>query len=294
MKPFFLLDSGDPDEFKELAEIFKKNKAELWGATTNPTLIAKKVNKKVTQDEALELQKQIVLEIIDIVPGAVSAEVYADKNTGAKEMIEQGRQIAAWNQHVVVKLPTTIEGFRARTTLRKEGIPVNNTLVFSQQQIFAICLHEQIIQEAYQPKETPYPPFISPFVGRLDDTGEDGMSLVEHGMRIKDLFKKVTCWMLEASVRSADHIERGQNIGTELLTAPVKIYKEWFGLTPKSAYSKSLKPIDIWSPPQELLAITTIEAFIEALESKKLDINHELTDSGLAKFAKDWRSILEV
>ncbi|MBI1982344.1 MAG: hypothetical protein HYS68_02060, partial [Candidatus Levybacteria bacterium] len=226
-RPFFLLDSGDPLEFSEIAELFKQNSTSLWGATTNPSLIAKSAswriaNKKVTQEEAFDLQKEIVLEIAKIVPGAVSAEVYADKNTKAHEMIEQGKEIKKWSEKIVVKLPTTIEGFKARTELRKAGIPINNTLVFSQEQIFAICLHEQIIQKTFGSLVNPepaegYPPFISPFVGRLDDKGIDGMMLVEHGMKIKKLFE-VKLWMLEASVRKPEHIKRGTNAKVELLT----------------------------------------------------------------------------
>lgn len=110
----FLLDSGDPDEYREIAKLAKDHGSELWGSTTNPTLIAKTIlNKKFTQDEAFQLQKEIVLEIVRLLPGAVSAEVYADESTTADEMIAQGREIATWHQRVVVKLPTTLEGFKA-------------------------------------------------------------------------------------------------------------------------------------------------------------------------------------
>ncbi len=284
----FLLDSGDPDEFREIAS--------LWGATTNPTLVAKKLaGKKITQQEAYELQKQIVLEIISIVPGAVSAEVYADQNTTAQEMIEQGREIATWHKRVVVKLPTTIEGFRARSVLRKEKVPINNTLVFSQEQIFAICLHERIVQKLYGPIKNTYPMFISPFVGRLDDIGIDGMQLVEHGMKIKQNFENI--WMLAASIRRVEHIQRSIDCGSELITTPAKVYKEWFGPTngqlPKTNdYAANLQPIPDWEPSQELLDIQTQEAFFEAIFSKKLNIQHDLTDKGIIRFAQDWQTII--
>ena len=197
----FLLDSGDPDEFRLISNLAKENNSQLWGATTNPTLIAKKLsgpstslrgnNKKLSQKEAFQLQKQIVLEILDLVPGAVSAEVYADQKTKASEMIEQGKEIAAWHRRIVVKLPTTIEGFKARTQLRKNGIMINNTLVFSQQQVFAICLHEQIIQREFgpiTPKANGWQCFVSPFVGRLDDINQNGMQLVENSMKMKNEF----------------------------------------------------------------------------------------------------------
>ena len=134
----FLLDSGDPNEYKEIEPLAKKHDSNLWGSTTNPTLIAKKLaGKKVSQQEAFDLQKKLVMDILDLVPGAVSAEVFSDWATTGEEMAKQGRDIATWDKRVVVKLPTTKEGFIARTILRKEKIPVNNTLVFSQAQIYS-------------------------------------------------------------------------------------------------------------------------------------------------------------
>lgn len=291
-------------EFREIAELFKKSGGKLWGTTTNPTLIAKSASrritdKKVSKEAAFQLQKEIVLEIVNTVPGAVSAEVYADKNTKSSEMIEQGKEIRKYHERVVVKIPTTLEGFKARTELRKAGVPINNTLVFSQEQIFAICLHEQLIQKNYEPAPNLYPPFISPFVGRLDDREIDGMSLVEHGMKIKKMFEEVsngTPWMLEASVRNATHIKRGINDGVELLTAPAKVYREWFSQGaivnhPKGVHS-NLAPIAYWEPPKILFVIKTIDEFMEAIETRKLNIQHELTDIGLEKFASDWKALL--
>src|SRR5579883_1423586 len=159
----FLLDSGDPIEYREIVALAKEKGSELWGATTNPSLIAKKLaGKKITQEEALKMQKDLVMEILEIVPGAVSAEVYAEANTTAEQMIEQGKDIATWHERIYVKLPTTIEGFKARTALRKEGIAINNTLVFSQEQIYAICLHEKVIRETYNVGDKHWPSFISP------------------------------------------------------------------------------------------------------------------------------------
>lgn len=285
-----LLDSGNPDEFREIPD--------LWGATTNPTLIAKKLaGKKVSQDEAIKLQKEIVLEIISIVPGAVSAEVYADQNTTAENMITQGKDIATWHERVIVKLPTNLEGFKARSALRKAGIAINNTLVFSQEQIFAICLQEKIIQKLYGPIKNTYPMFISPFVGRLDDIGIDGMQLVEHGMKIKSLVG-LEIWMLAASIRRIEHMQRSLACGSELITVPAKVFREWFtkennelGIM-NNEYAKDLKPIPYWEPPKELLEIDTENAFFEAISSNKLNIQHDLTDKGIIRFADDWKAII--
>lgn len=290
----FLLDSGDPQEYKTLSEMAKLAGSEIWGSTTNPSLIAKKLaGKKLSITEAFALQKDLVMEILTLVPGAVSAEVYSDEKTPAEDMIAQGREIATWHKRVVVKLPTTVEGFKARTALRKDKIMTNNTLVFSQEQIFAICLHEHIIQKLYGPTNELFPPFISPFVGRLDDLGEDGMSLVEHGMRIKQSFESTAIWMLEASVRTPEHIQRGIDAGTELLTAPMKVYETWFQKKDASLPpTKGLTPLEIWSPSPELMALATIEGFMQAITSNSLNISHPLTEKGIAKFVEDWKAIL--
>lgn len=295
----FLLDSGDPNEYKKAQKLAKEKGTEIWGATTNPTLIAKKLaGKKITQKEAFEFQKQIVMEIIDIVPGAVSAEVYADEKTTSSEMIKQGRIISKWHKRVVVKLPTTIEGFRARTVLRKEYVPINNTLVFSQQQVFAICLHELIIQKEFCPTPDLFSPFISPFVGRLDDIGIDGMQLVEYSMKIKKEFN-IAIWILEASVRRAEHMKRGIDSETELITAPLKVYQDWFSMRSieqeklnTTSYAKSYNQIGYWNYPEELLKIDSIDKFMTAIENKELDTTHPLTEKGVMRFADDWKAII--
>lgn len=302
----YLLDSGDPSEYKAIAQLAKEKGEVLFGATTNPTLIAKKLaGKKISQQEAFSLQKDIVLEITTIVPGPVSAEVYADSTTSAADMVKQGEEIAGWHERVVVKLPTTLEGFKARTTLRRENIPINNTLVFSQQQIFAVCLHEKIMQKERvnnaptrpEPVEG-WPPFISPFVGRLDDQGEDGSAVVEHAMRLKRSFG-FTPLILLSSVRSAQHMKRGIDCEVDLVTAPAKVYEEWFSLTDEQkdqidtiTYAKTLKPIADWQPDQSLLSIDTIDLLMTIIETGKLDITHPLTDKGLTRFADDWKAII--
>lgn len=291
----FLLDSGNPKEYRQISNLARQNKSEIWGGTTNPTLIAKKLagKKLASRQEAFQAQREIVLEIISMVPGAVSVEVYADEKTTSDEMINQGLQIATWHKRVAIKLPTTIEGFKARTELRKKGILTNNTLVFSQQQVFAICLHERLIVETYNAAKTLWPAFISPFVGRLDDIGENGIDLVINSMKIKQLFP-VDLWILEASVRTLEHVTLGINVNTELITASAKVYQEWFpanhSLTPQS--NSQLAAIPYWNQPSELLEIKTLEEFFEALVSKRLDISHPLTDKGLVRFAQDWNAII--
>lgn len=300
----FLLDSGDPREYKEISKLAKSQKSEIWGATTNPSSIAKTLTgRKLTQNEAFELQKEIIMEILGIVPGAVSAEVYSDESTTAEEMAAQGEEIAAWDSRIYVKLPTTFEAFKARTILREKNIPVNNTLVFSQQQIYAINLHEQIIRRKIKIKNQ-WPPFISPFVGRLDDKGENGMRLIEYGMKLKEQFntkdRKPITWMLAASLkRRIEHLKRSIELKSEIITAPASTFRIWFNLTRSQKkeldttdYSKTLRDIPFWQPPRSLTKINTISEFIEVIKTNKLDIRHPLTTIGLQRFAADWKAII--
>jgi transaldolase len=290
----FILDSGNPDEYQPALDLFTQNDQTLWGSTTNPSLIAKKLSeegRKLTLEEAFSLQKDIVRKILRLVPGAVSAEVYADSQTSAEEMIEQGREISKWDERIVIKLPTTKAGFKARTQLRKENIVTNNTLVFSQQQIYAICLHEHLLRKEFQVNGK-WPCFISPFLGRLDDIGEDGTALVRNGMELKKHFSE-GLWMLAASIRSTSHLKACIELGSELITAPLKVYGEWLeGVTQPRQIQKLAVP-GLWEVPAQVKEIENLDDFFEAVDNKTLDITHILTDKGIDKFTEDWRAILK-
>lgn len=296
-----ILDSGDPIVAQEISDLAKKSGSEIWGVTTNPTLIAQKLTgKKLTQKEAFALQKDLVLDMVKIVPGAVSAEVYADHETSAEDMTTQGLNIATWHERVIVKLPTTLEGFKARTNLRKEGVPINNTLVFSQEQVFAISMHEKLMKEKYGKAKFEWPCFISPFIGRLDERGISGLSLVENALRISHTyFEKDLVWMLEASVRNVEQMQGGIELGTELMTVRPSVLKDWFALTPDqqktinvATYKKDLKNISQWIPSEELLNLSSVETLMAAIENSSLDITHPLTTAGIDKFVADWQAIL--
>lgn len=292
----FLLDSGDPDEYRKITRLAQEHGEVIFGATTNPTLIAKKLaGKKVTREEAFNLQKQIVMEILEIVPGPVSAEVYADNTTSHLDMAKQGEEIGSWHERIVVKLPTSLEGLKARTILRRKNIPINNTLVFSQEQIFAICLHEQLIQSE---PETSSTCFISPFVGRLDDKGEDGMALIEHAMRLKRTYG-YSPLILSSSIRKSEHVKRTIDCEADLITAPASAYETWLALSKEeresldaTTYAKNLTPIPYWEPDDSLLSINSIDLLFTQIESGSLNINHHLTDAGVTRFADDWKAII--
>jgi transaldolase len=144
------------------------------GVTTNPSLLAK---------EGVEY-KDRVLEIAEVIDGPISAECIS---TTADDLVAEGRRIAAWHPNVVVKVPMTEEGLAAIGRLSKEGIRVNTTLIFSANQ----ALLAAKAGAAY----------VSPFIGRLDDAGEDGMEVVRDIVQIFETFHLPT-QVLAASIRS--------------------------------------------------------------------------------------------
>lgn len=192
----FFLDTADIDEIKKGLD---------WGmvdgVTTNPSLIAKMGKPYLPT----------VKEIAETVPGPVSGEVLATDYDG---MLAEGRELAALAENVVVKIPLIPEGLRAVSTLTDEGIKTNVTLCFSSAQALL----------AAKAGAT----YISPFVGRLDDLGQDGMELIEEIVGIYDNYDYET-QVLVASVRHPLHVVQAAQIGAEVATIPFstleKLYK---------------------------------------------------------------------
>jgi len=168
----------------------------VTGVTTNPTLVAK---------EGIKDYKAVVKEICAIVPGPVSAEVVVE---GAQAMLEQARDIATWADNVMVKIPSTTEGLEVISTLAKENIKVNMTLCFSVNQALLGALAGTT--------------YVSPFVGRLDDVGHDGMALVRD---IVEVFNKygLTTEVLAASIRHPLHCVAAAKAGAHVATVPYKV-----------------------------------------------------------------------
>jgi len=189
----FFIDSADTDEIIELAET-----GLIDGVTTNPSLIFK------TGKNFLE----VIKEICDIIPGPVSAEVLA---TEASQMIEEGLRLSEIAENVVVKLPLTWDGLRACKYLTDEGIMVNVTLCFSANQALL----------AAKAGAT----YISPFVGRLDDIGQDSMQLIEEINTIYANYEYET-EILVASVRHPIHIMQSAMVGADICTIPGRILKQ--------------------------------------------------------------------
>ena len=191
----FFLDTANVDEIREAYST-----GVLDGITTNPTLISKEGN-------AFEDQ---LLKICAIVDGPVSAETVS---TDANGMVTEGRHLAKLHKNIVVKCPMTREGMKATKILSGEGIRVNVTLVFSAPQaIFAA-------------KAGAY--FVSPFVGRLDDIGENGMDLIHDIVTIFNNYQFKT-EVLVASVRHPIHVVQAGLIGADICTLPAKIFEQLF------------------------------------------------------------------
>ncbi len=186
------LDTADVSEIRRAAAA-----GLIDGVTTNPSLVAKAAGEREADD--------IFLDIARIVDGPVSAEVIAVET---EQMVEEGRRLAAIHDQIVVKVPLTEAGLGACRRLRTEGIGVNVTLCFSAPQALL----------AAKAGAT----FISPFVGRLDDIGHDGMALIGDIRQIYDNYGVAT-EILTASVRHPGHVVEALRIGSDCATLPPKV-----------------------------------------------------------------------
>jgi transaldolase len=189
----FFVDTADVAEIKDLAQT-----GLLDGVTTNPSLVAK----------AGRDFKTIIAEICDVVRGPVSAEVAA---LDAEGMIREGRILANIAPNVTVKVPLTWDGLKACRTLSDEGTMVNVTLCFSANQALL----------AAKAGAT----FISPFIGRLDDIGLDGMDLIAEIKTIYDNYADLSTEILAASIRTVNHVKEAALIGADVATIPPSILK---------------------------------------------------------------------
>jgi transaldolase len=189
----FFLDTADVKEIKEAASW-----GVLDGITTNPSHVAKSGRNF----------KEVIAEICELVPGPVSAEVIA---TEFDEIVKQGRTLAAIAPNVVVKVPILLEGLKAIKALSEEGIKVNTTLCFSPLQSLL----------AAKAGAT----YVSPFIGRLDDIGHEGMEGIR---QLRDMFDnyKISTEILVASVRSPMHVVDAAVIGADVVTLPFSVYTQ--------------------------------------------------------------------
>ena len=193
----FFVDTADTAEIKALAA-----SGLLDGVTTNPTLIAKSGRKIL----------DVIAEICAIVPGPVSAEVAATEYDG---MIREANVLRAIAKNVTVKLPLTPDGLRACRTLADQGTMTNVTLCFSAGQALL----------AAKAGAT----FVSPFVGRLDDLGQDGMELIADILQIFDNYETLNTQVLVASIRSPAHVVDAAKLGAHVATLPPAVLRALYG-----------------------------------------------------------------
>lgn len=280
-----LVDGGDPEESIRV----RNSLGFLDGQTTNPTLVAKNPEvrqriasgHKLSPEEQNEEYKQIVQKISPVVGDAgVSIEVFADFDTTAEEMLKQGREMYSWIPNAYIKYPCTHEGLRAAQESVRSNIRVNMTLCFSQEQAAAVY---SATKGARQPV------YVSPFVGRLDDRGENGMDVVKN---IKRMFERGDghVHVLAASIRRLEHLLYSFALKSELVTVPANILEQWaasgqqlpeqnFQYRAVDGQGKELKPV----PYREINMDAPWERF---------DIQHDLTTQGIKKFVADYKSTL--
>ena len=191
----FFLDTANIEEIKRINAL-----GLVDGVTTNPTLIAK---------ENLPF-KEVIVDICREVKGPVSAEVIG---LTYEEMIKEAREVATWADNVVVKIPMTEAGLKAVHTLSQEGIKTNVTLIFT------------VAQGLMAAKAGAT--YISPFLGRLDDIGADGLQLVADLKEVMDIYGFST-EIIAASIRHLPHLEGSALAGADIATVPGSIFpKLW-------------------------------------------------------------------
>ena len=188
------LDTANIDEIRDAVRM-----GVLAGVTTNPTLMAK---------ESGTSYRERVVEICETVKGPVSAECTSRDVPG---LLEEARKIASWNPHVVVKIPMDANGLEATSHLSREGIKINMTLIFSANQALLAALAGAT--------------YVSPFVGRLDDAGQDGMEVVRQAVEIFDRYH-LPSQVLAASIRTAPHVIQAALAGAHIATVPYAILQQ--------------------------------------------------------------------
>ena len=186
------LDTAEIDKIREAAGM-----GVISGVTTNPTLI---YQSGTTDYEAT------IKEICSIISGPVSTEVVVE---GVKPMVKQAREMAAWAPNVVIKIPATAEGLEVTSVLAKENIRVNMTLVFSANQALLAALAGAA--------------YVSPFIGRLDDIGEDGIQLVQDIVEIYENYPHINTEVIAASIRHPMHCIQSARVGAHIATIPYNV-----------------------------------------------------------------------
>jgi len=281
LKTKIFLDSGDPNETREAIKIL----GFLDGQTTNPTLMARNPEamarlergEKFSQKEVYDFYRNVVEKISAMIPGgSISIEVYADAKTPAKEMLAQAKEMASWISNAHIKLPITIVGLEAASEVIKAGARVNMTLCFSQVQAAAVYAATRGAKKGDV--------FVSPFVGRLDDHDENGMDLIKNILKMYEAGDGHV-EALVASVRNIEHFLWSLALGADIITAPLKILKEW------TENGSIVSSYDYAYDAKNLKEITYQDININGFW-QNFNLFHELTDKGLERFSQDWNALI--
>jgi len=235
---------------------------------------------RLTTEEQKDEYKRIAQKISPLVGDAgVSIEVFADLDTTAERMLAQGQEMFSWIPNAYIKYPCTHEGLRAAHVSVERGIRVNMTLCFSQDQAAAVYAATSGAKE---------PVYVSPFIGRLDDRGDNGMDVVRNILKMYQAGDHHV-HVLAASIRHLDHLLCSFALSAELATVPGKVLESWaqgnrlpddsFVYRAVDSKGQALKPIEY----KELDLNAPWESF---------DLRHELTRKGIQKFVADYESTL--
>jgi transaldolase len=282
-KTKILVDGGDPQETVRVKSLV----GFVDGQTTNPTLISKNPEvrelissgHKFSPQEELDEYKGIVQAIAPLVGDAgVSIEVFADFDTTGEQMLAQG---FSWIPNAYVKYPCTHEGLRAAQMSLRDGIRVNMTLCFSQEQAAAVYAATKGSKE---------PVYVSPFLGRLDDRGEDGMDLVRN---IKKTYEAGDghVYVLAASIRNLNHLLGSFALQAELATAPAKVWEEWAAASfPLPGKDFAYKGVDKAGNQLRPIPYKSLDL---NLPWESFDIHHDLTTKGIQQFVSDYKATLK-
>ena len=284
-KTKILVDGGDPEETLRIKSLI----GFVDGQTTNPSLIAKNPEiqsriisgHKLSLAEQSEEYKRIVQKISPLVGDAgVSIEVFANLSTTAEQMLAQGEDMFSWIPNAYIKYPCTYEGLRAAQMSVERGIRVNVTLCFSQEQAAGVYAATHASKA---------PVYVSPFIGRLDDRGENGMDLIR---AIQQMYKASDghVYVLAASIRTVDQLLACFALDVELVTVPIKVLESWaakglpmpdrnFVYRGVDTNGKPLKPI----PYKNINLTKPWSAF---------NLRNELTREGIEKFVTDFEGTL--
>ena len=284
-KTKILVDGGDPDETVRI----KKLIGFVDGQTTNPSLIAKNPEVqhllasgyRLTSEEQTAEYKKIVQKISPLVGDAgVSIEVFADLYTTAEQMLAQGQEMFSWIRNAYIKYPCTHEGLRAAHVSVERGIRVNMTLCFSQDQAAAVYAATRGAKEAV---------YVSPFIGRLDDRGDNGMDVVRNILKMYQAGDHHV-HVLAASIRHLDHLLCSFALNAELTTVPGKVLEKW--ATQGSRLPDGSFVYQGIDPQGQALKPIEYKALDLNAPWESFDLRHELTREGIQKFVADYESTL--